>query len=316
MIGAFRRSHLTSVTSPISRSQHPHGNVTVDNIVVGRHIVNYSIRPLQKATRGEATYMKLSANTVLITGATSGIGLELALQLHALNNTVIVTGRDEVKLQKISREYPNLHTIQSDVSDPEAIATLCQTVVEQFPRLNILINNAGIMRKINLQDKGSDLKDIGLEIETNLMGPIRMVKQFLPLLNAQPSAAIVNVSSGLAFSPFPISPIYCATKAGIHSFTQSLRVQLKDSKIKVFELAPPATDTPLQGAFTAADLKGTPMMGLKKMVATAIRGLRRDQPEILPGLSKVLRAGSRIAPNTMVKAASGPVDAMLAETTV
>jgi uncharacterized oxidoreductase len=260
--------------------------------------------------------MKLSANTVLITGATSGIGLELALQLLALNNTVIVTGRDEVKLQKISREHPNLHTIQSDVSDPKAIATLYQIVAERFPRLNILINNAGIMRKINLQDKGSDLKDIGLEIETNLLGPIRMVKQFLPLLSVQPSAAIVNVSSGLAFSPFPISPIYCATKAGLHSFTQSLRVQLKDSKIKVFELAPPATDTPLQGAFTAADLKGTPMMGLKQLVATAIRGLRRDQPEILPGLSKVLRAGSRIAPNTMVKAASGPVDAMLAETTV
>ena len=174
--------------------------------------------------------MKLSANTVLITGATSGIGLELALQLLALNNTVIVTGRDEVKLQKISREYPHLHTIQSDVSDPKAIATLCQIAVERFPRLNILINNAGIMRKINLQDKGSDLKDIGLEIETNLLGPIRMVKQFLPLLSAQPSAAIVNVSSGLAFSPFPISPIYCATKAGLHSFTQSLRVQLKDRR--------------------------------------------------------------------------------------
>jgi uncharacterized oxidoreductase len=268
------------------------------------------------ATRGEAAYMKLSANTILITGATSGIGLELALQLLAPNNTIVITGRDEVKLQRIARQYPTLHTIQSDVSDPKAISTLYQTVVERFSGLNILINNAGIMRKINLQDKGSDLKDIGLEIETNLLGPVRMVKQFLPLLSAQPSAAIVNVSSGLAFSPFPISPIYCATKAGIHSFTQSLRVQLKNSKIRVFELAPPATDTPLQGAFTAADLKGAPIMGLKKMVAAAIKGLRKDQPEILPGLSKVLRAGSRIAPNLMVKAASGPVDVMLSETNV
>ena len=259
-------------------------------------------------------HMKLSANTVLITGATSGIGLELALQLLELNNTVIVTGRDAVKLQRIASQYPSLYTLQSDVSDPKAIATLYQTVVERFPGLNILINNAGIMRKINLQDKGSDLKDIGLEIETNLLGPVRMVKQFLPLLGAQPSAAIVNVSSGLAFSPFPISPIYCATKAGIHSFTQSLRVQLKNSKIKVFELAPPATDTPLQGAFTATDLKGAPIMNLKKMVTAAINGLRKDQPEILPGLSKVLRAGSRLAPNLMVKAASGPVDAMLLET--
>ncbi|WP_158790342.1 SDR family oxidoreductase [Granulicella sp. L60] len=260
--------------------------------------------------------MKLSDNTVLITGATSGIGLELALQLMALSNTVIVTGRNEVKLQKIAAQYPFLHTIQSDVSDPKAIATLYQTVVERFPGLNILINNAGIMRKINLQGEGSDLNDIGLEIETNLLGPIRMVKQFLPILSAQPSAAIVNVSSGLAFSPFPISPIYCATKAGIHSFTQSLRVQLKNSKIKVFELAPPATDTPLQSAFTAADLKVAPMMELKKMVAAAINGLRKDRLEILPGLSKVLRAGSRIAPNLMIKMASGPVDAMLSETNV
>ncbi len=265
---------------------------------------------------GETALMKLSANTILITGATSGIGLELALQLLALKNTVIITGRDASKLQKIAMDHPDFHGIQSDVNDPQAIASLYQTVVQRFPGLNVLINNAGIMRKINLQDAGGDLKDISLEIETNLMGPIRMVKQFLPLLIAQPSAAIVNVSSGLAFSPFPISPIYCATKAGIHSFTQSLRVQLKNTKIKVFELAPPATDTPLQGAFTAADLKGAPMMGLKKMVTVAIGGLRKDKPEILPGLSKVLRAGSRIAPNIMVKAASGPVETMLTETKV
>ena len=266
--------------------------------------------------RGETALMEISGNTILITGATSGIGLELALQLVALKNTVIITGRDKSKLNKIAKEYPDLHPIQSDVNDPHAIASLYQTIAQHFPRLNVLINNAGIMRKINLQDAGSDLKDIGQEIETNLLGPIRMVKQFLPLLLAQPHAAVVNISSGLAFSPFPISPIYCATKAGIHSFTQSLRVQLKNTKIKVFELAPPATDTPLQGAFTAADLQGAPMMGRTKMVAVAIGGLRKDKLEILPGLSKVLWAGSRIAPNIMVKAASGSVDAMLAETKV
>ncbi len=230
--------------------------------------------------------------------------------------TVIITGRDKSKLNKIAKAYPDLHPIQSDVNDPQAIASLYQTIAQHFPRLNVLINNAGIMRKINLQDAGSDLKDIGQEIETNLLGPIRMVKQFLPLLLPQPDAAVVNISSGLAFSPFPISPIYCATKAGIHSFTQSLRVQLKNTKIKVFELAPPATDTPLQGAFTVADLKGAPMMDLTKMVAVAIGGLRKNKLEILPGLSKVLRAGARIAPNIMIKAASGPVDAMLAETKV
>jgi len=116
------------------------------------------------------------------------------------------------------------------------------------------------MRKINLQDKGSDLEDVSREIETNLMGPVRMVKQFLPQLKAPANLAIVNVSSGLAFTPFPISPIYGATKAGLHSFTQSLRVQLRNTNIEVFELAPPSTQTPLQDVFDAADIEGSPMM--------------------------------------------------------
>jgi uncharacterized oxidoreductase len=258
--------------------------------------------------------MRISNNTILITGGTSGIGLELATQLLALGNTVIITGRDQAKLDRIKREHPLLHTNQSDVSDPKAIASLYVRVSREYPALNILINNAGVIRKINLQDKGSDLKDISREIETNLIGPVRMVKQFLPLLKAQPSAAIVNVSSGLAFTPFPISPIYCATKAGVHSFTQSLRVQLKNTNVKVFELAPPSSQTPLQNGFDPSDTKGSPMMDVKKLVRQAIRGFQKDHLEILPGLSKVLRLVSRIAPGLAVKAASGPVDAMLSQT--
>ncbi len=258
--------------------------------------------------------MKISNNTILITGGTSGIGLELATQLLALGNTVIITGRDQAKLDRIKKEHPLLHTIQSDVSDPKAIASLYERVSREYPALNILINNAGVMRKINLQDKGSDLEDISREIETNLMGPVRMVKQFLPQLKAQPSAAIVNVSSGLAFTPFPISPVYGATKAGLHSFTQSLRVQLKNTSVKVFELAPPSTQTPLQNGFDPSDTKGSPMMDVKKLVRQAIDGFQKDHLEILPGLSKVLRFVSRIAPGLAVKAASGPVDAMLAQT--
>jgi uncharacterized oxidoreductase len=133
-------------------------------------------------------------------------------------------------------------------------------------------------------------------------------------LKAQANSAIVNVSSGLAFTPFPISPIYGATKAGLHSFTQSLRVQLKNTNIEVFELAPPSTQTPLQNAFDASDVKGSPMMDVKKLVRRAIKGLQKDQLEILPGLSKVLKLMSRIAPNLMVKATSGSMDAMLAQT--
>ena len=237
--------------------------------------------------------MNISNNTILITGGTSGIGFELATQLLALGNTVIITGRDQAKLDRIKKEQPLLHTFQSDVSDPKAIASLYERVSRECPALNILINNAGVMRKINLQDKGCALEDISREIETNLIGPVRMVKQFLPILKAQPSAAIVNVSSGLAFTPFPISPIYCAAKAGIHSFTQSLRVQLKNTSVKVFELAPPSTQTPLQNGFDPSDTKGTPMMDMKKLVQQAIRGIQKDRLEILPGLSKVLRLVSR-----------------------
>ncbi len=258
--------------------------------------------------------MRISNNTILITGGTSGIGLELATQLLALGNTVIITGRDQAKLDRIKREHPLLHTNQSDVSGPKAIASLYERVSREYPALNILINNAGVMRKINLQDKGSDLENISREIETNLIGPLRMVKQFLPLLKAQPSAAIVNVSSGLAFTPFPISPVYCAAKAGVHSFTQSLRVQLKNTNVKVFELAPPSTQTPLQNGFDASDTKGSPMMDVKKLVQQAMRGIQKDHLEILPGLSKVLRLVSRLAPGLAVKAASGPVDAMLSQT--
>jgi uncharacterized oxidoreductase len=193
--------------------------------------------------------MRIDSNTILITGGTSGIGLELSSQLMELGNTVLITGRDASKLAAAKKKLPDIHTFQSDVADPTAIVDLYCDVTAQFPALNILINNAGIMRKINLHNAGSDLQDVTSEIAINLSGAIHMVMQFLPHLKRQKNAAIVNVSSGLAFVPFPISPIYGATKAGMHSFTQSLRIQLKNSKVKVFELAPPLTNTPLSRNF-------------------------------------------------------------------
>src|SRR5246500_1510988 len=173
--------------------------------------------------------MKLKGNTVFITGGASGIGYELTNQLAALGNTILITGRDQVKLDRAKAAFPKIHTFQSDVSDPKAIAALYEQVTKQFPELNILINNAGIMRKINVHDRGGSLEGITREIEINLSGPVRMVKQFLPHLKTKTEAAIMNVSSSLAFVPLPISPVYCAAKAGLHSFTESLRVQLKDT---------------------------------------------------------------------------------------
>ena len=256
--------------------------------------------------------MQLTKNTILITGGSSGIGFELAKQLSALDNTILVTGRDQAKLDRVKAQLPKVHTFKSDVSDPAAIAALYDRVTKEFPQLNILINNAGIMKSINLHDIAGDMKELTQEIETNLNGPIRMVKQFLPHLKSKQAAAIMNVSSGLAFTPLPTSPVYCATKAGLHSFTLSLRVQLKKTGVKVFELAPPATQTDLLGSFDQEDMKGISIMGVSEMVAAAVNGMKTDRFEIRPGQSNQLKLMSRIAPQFILNQMSKPVDRMLA----
>src|ERR1700721_3228177 len=140
--------------------------------------------------------MKLKSNTILIPGGASGIGYELTKQLTALGNTILITGRDQAKMNRAKAALPGIHTFRSDVSDPRAIATLYEEVTKQFHELNILINNAGIMRKINVHDKAGSLEDITREIEVILSGPIRMVKQFLPHLKKKSGAEFMNFSSG------------------------------------------------------------------------------------------------------------------------
>jgi uncharacterized oxidoreductase len=244
--------------------------------------------------------MKLEKRTVLITGGTSGIGRELAAQLLQRDNTVIVTGRDVEKLDATKRALPGVHIFNSDVSDPADIASLYDRVITKFPALDTLINNAGVMRNLRLsQDR--DLNDVTREIEINLSGPVRMVQQFLPHLLAREGALIVNVSSGLAFVPLPVSPIYCATKAALHSFTQSLRVQLGGTSVSVIELAPPAVETPLLRGEFAKEMQGQKAMDVKTLAARAIEGIEAGKLEIRPGLSNVLKAMSRIAPQFMLK---------------
>jgi uncharacterized oxidoreductase len=256
--------------------------------------------------------MELSNNTILITGGTSGIGLELAKQLLQLGNTVIVTGRDAGKLEQTKSQFPRIHTFQSDVCDPEAITRLYEQVTKQFPKLNILINNAGIMLRLNLHSPALDVHNITQEIETNLSGPVRMIQQFLPHLKQQPAAAIMNVTSGLSLIPFPLSPVYSATKAGLRSYTQSLRVQLKNTNIKVFDLVAPGANTPLNDKFLN-DVDKKMFMEATDLVAVAIKGLRKDKLEILPGLARVLKVMSRIAPKVLLKQLSKPVEKMLAQ---
>lgn len=254
--------------------------------------------------------MELRNNTILITGGTSGIGIELARQLIARGNTVVVTGRDAGRLEKAKQTLPQVHTIQSDASKTDHIASLFEQVMRDFPAMNMLINNAGIMRTINLnKPQGSD--DLTSEIETNLNGPIRMNEKFLPHLKSKPTAAIVNVTSGLAFVPLPTSPIYCATKAALHSYTLSLRVQLKRSNVRVFELAPPATETPLLSDMTPEERKGISIMKVEDMVLVAMKGIEADKLEIRPGQSNQLKMLNRIAPGFIHKMLAKPVDRML-----
>lgn len=239
--------------------------------------------------------MELNNNTILITGGSGGIGLELARQFLQLGNEVIITGRSFEKLEKIKVKLPKIHVFQSDLRIIEEIKILCEDIQKQFPNLNLLINNAGIGLRLNLKDPLSD-KTITEEIATNFQGPICMINYLLPHLLKQPKAAIVNVSSAVAFSPFPVVPIYSATKAGLHSYTISLRQQLKLTKIKIFEIMPPTTKTDMLNGFSATDLKNIQAMPVEKLVKICLKEIKSDHFEIRPGQSNTIKSMSRFAP--------------------
>lgn len=243
--------------------------------------------------------MDLKNSTILITGGTSGIGLELVKQLGEKGATIIVTGRKMEALNQTKKRFPEVHTFQSDVSDPAGIRDLYKDVIRQFPELNILINNAGEMRLIDMQDRSYSLEDLTREININLSGTIQMAHQFLPHLMTRPSSAIVNVSSAIAFMAYSTAPVYSASKAGAHAFTMALRLQLKDTTVKVLELIPPGVNTNLQNDWV---LPPNPrqMMDADKLVSLAVKGLESDTPEIKPAMVKVLKFLSRVIPNTLM----------------
>ena len=244
--------------------------------------------------------MKLEQRVILITGGSSGMGLELARQLLAGRNTVIITGRDQGKLDRAKRDLPGIHTFVSDVSDPAAITDLYDSVIAAFPKLDTLINNAGIMR-IQKFAQGKGLDDITQEIDICLSGPIRMIKEFLPHLRTCSSALIVNVSSGSALIPFPVSPVYSAAKAALHSFTESLRVQMKGTGVSIVELIPPGVETPLYRSEAFAREMHLPKgMDAKVFARKAIAGIEAGKPEVRPGLANVLKVMSRVAPGLML----------------
>ncbi|MFL9860051.1 SDR family NAD(P)-dependent oxidoreductase [Paraburkholderia madseniana] len=190
--------------------------------------------------------MKTSGNTILITGSTSGIGLGLAVRFHKAGNKVIVAGRRKALLEQITTDHPGVEAIELDVADAESIVQASELAAARYPDLNVVINNAGIMLSENVLEPDS-LKRAEASVAINLLGTIRMTYAFLPQLAGKNDSVIINVSSALAFVPFPIAMTYSATKAAVHAFTEGLRVQLADTPVRVIELAPPGVRTTLFG---------------------------------------------------------------------
>jgi uncharacterized oxidoreductase len=189
--------------------------------------------------------MNITGNTVFIPGATSGIGLAIAVALHARGNTVIVGGRRAELLERIAQEHPGIDTVLIDTTDPESVRSAAADVIAAHPELNVLVAMAGIMRVEDWHTPAGFLASAEATVTTNLLGPIRLIAAFVDHLRSTPDATIVTVSSGLAFAPLAATPTYNATKAAIHQLSESIRLQLADTTVKVVELVPPAVRTAL-----------------------------------------------------------------------
>jgi uncharacterized oxidoreductase len=222
------------------------------------------------------TIMNTTDNTILITGGGSGIGRALAEAFHRLGNQIIIAGRGQKTLNETTAANPGMKSLTLNVSDPKSIQSFAAQLTKDYPSFNVLINNAGIMRPENLLEKPEDLSTAESTITTNLLGPIRLMAALLPSLRKQPRATIMNVSSGLAFVPLAMTPTYCATKAAIHSYTQSLRYQLKATDVDVIELIPPYVATTLMGDQQAKDPNAMP---LHEFIAE-VMSILKTQPDV------------------------------------
>jgi uncharacterized oxidoreductase len=240
--------------------------------------------------------VKVRGNTVLITGGATGIGFSLAETLVKAGNEVIICGRRESKLSEAKSKLPQIHTKRCDLSKENERKLLYGWVSSNFKNINILINNAGIQRMIDLKKGTQDLFKGEDEIEVNLKAYIHLSAYFIPLFLEKKEAAIVNVSSALGFIPLAAMPVYCATKAAIHSFTVSLRHQLKNTNVKVFEVIPPMVDTELDKG--ARERRGQTERGIlpSEVAKATIEGLEKNEYEIAVGMAQNLRMGARSNP--------------------
>lgn len=234
--------------------------------------------------------MKLSNNTILITGGTSGIGLEIVRQFYELNNKLIVTSSNQENLEKIKTQCPNIDIIVCDLRDYSSVRNLITECLNNHKDINILINNAGVQHNYTWTEEKDGYNKIENEIRINLTSPMQIIYGLLPILTIKPASAIVNISSGLAFAPKKSAPIYCATKSAIHNGTKALRYQLENSKVKVFEIIPPLVDT----AMTKGRGKGK--ISPRKLVDEFIGNFEKDIIESNIGKTKFLRIIQRISP--------------------
>ncbi len=232
--------------------------------------------------------MQLSGNTILITGGTSGIGLAFAEAFLAEGSTVIICGRREDRLQALKEKHPQLITKVCDLASTEQRIALAEWTIKHHPAINVLMNNAGVQLAFDLKQP-VDVSRVYTEVDTNLIAPIHLSSLFVSHLSQQQNAVLINISSGLAFVPLAFMPVYCATKAAIHSFTLSLRHQLRDTGIKVFEVAPPSTDTEL-GHDRRTDKNGSHGgLPIADFIKEAMEALRNDILEAPIADSKKLR---------------------------
>jgi uncharacterized oxidoreductase len=236
--------------------------------------------------------MKMCSNTIFVTGGTSGIGKGLAEAFHRLGNQVIISGRREDRLRSVCAANAGMRYFVMDVANLASVRKTAREVIEGFPTLNCVFNNSGVQRRHEFAaGKPGDDPAMLAEIQTNLLGLIRVTSEFLPHLKSQQGATLLNVSSGLAFVPLAVFPVYCATKAAVHSFSLSLRHQLRDSNVKAIELIPPYVATELGGS-AQAPAGALRQMPLETFIAETIKELEGDDDEIAIGGAKNLLAAS------------------------
>ena len=242
--------------------------------------------------------MRIKNNKILITGATAGIGKALTETFLRLDNQIIAVGRNKEKLTEFEKLDKRIISFQCDISKQSELDRLTLFIEQKHPDLNILINNAGVQYNYNFFEEPQLLHKIEYEVNVNLLSPLKLIALFLPILEKNENAAIVNVSSGLAIVPKMDAPIYCGTKAGIHIFTQSLRYQLED-RIKVFEIIPALVDTAM------VEGRGKGKISPHKLVDEFIKAFKKNKYEVNIGKVKLLKIINRISPSLSAKLMKG-----------